>query len=193
MAANGVFCLEADWDSDLRKKDSVEPGLQYLERLGRIKYIHRDVGTGEELAYYLKEWTLRRYADYAVLYLGFHGDHDGQVQVGRELLELSEVLKPLEGKCEARTIYLGSCLLMGAEDVALTGLVKQTGAKAIVGYDKAVDWLESAAFELLLLDRLVQGWRSDAFYRGITRDYGQSAHQLGLVAATKTRVYRPEP
>jgi hypothetical protein len=40
-----IFCLEGQWESDLEDRCSVLPTLDTLERLGRSKYIHRDVGT----------------------------------------------------------------------------------------------------------------------------------------------------
>ncbi|MEV5693896.1 hypothetical protein [Micromonospora globbae] len=42
------------------------PTLEMLECLGRIRYIHRDVATPDELRYYLDQWLSRKYAAYNV-------------------------------------------------------------------------------------------------------------------------------
>jgi hypothetical protein len=44
--------------------------------------------------------------------------------------------------------------------------------------------LESAAFELVLLERMARGNRSDAFFNHLVRDHGPFARDLGLVVAT---------
>ena len=45
----GVFCLEGDWDDNLRSRQSVEPMLQLLADCGELSYIHRDVATREDV------------------------------------------------------------------------------------------------------------------------------------------------
>lgn len=49
-ATTGVLCLEGEWEPDLRKRASVLPVLELLERLGVIKSIHRNVATPDELS-----------------------------------------------------------------------------------------------------------------------------------------------
>ena len=53
---HGVFCLEGEWSYSLKRAMSVEPILALLEQLEdyHVPYIHRDVGTAEELSYYLR-------------------------------------------------------------------------------------------------------------------------------------------
>lgn len=64
-----------------------------------------------------------------------------------------------------------------------------TKITAVTGYRKPVDWLESAAFETLMLERLTRGSRTDGFFNGLARDYGTLSKRLGLVAATAKMVY----
>ena len=61
MALPGVFCLEGEWDRDLRQRMSVEPVLELLERIRLARYIHRDVATITEFEYYLKKWGQKGY------------------------------------------------------------------------------------------------------------------------------------
>lgn len=187
----GIFCLEGEWDGDLRARRSVEPLLELLEKLSIAKTIRRDVATREEFAYYLKKWGQARYADYPVLYIATHGE-PGEFDLGKDRVSLEELADMLGTAAKGRVIYFGTCLTLAQYDEDLTTFVKRTGAKAVVGYATEVDWLEAAAFELLLLERLSRGSRTDAFFRHLVRDHGKFAESLGLVVATKTAVLDAE-
>lgn len=184
----GIFCLEGEWDPNLTNRNSVEPILELLERLGIARTIHRDVATRPELEYYLRKWGQRRYADYTVLYLASHGQ-SGQLQLGQGSVTMDELAESLEGKCSGRVVYFGCCLMLNQEDDALQEFVRRTGAKAVVGYSRLIDWLDSAAFEVLLLERLARGDRTDAFFRQLHRDHGAFAEKLGLVVSTKNTTW----
>ena len=189
-ALPGIFCLEGEWNpEDLSSRTSVEPILDLLERLGLATTIHRDVATTAELTFYLGKWVQRRYVRYPILYLACDGDA-GALWLGSDGIGFDELAALLEGKCAGRTLLFGACLTLKLPDEDLLGFVRRTGAKAVVGYEKPVDWLDSAAFETLLLERLARGNRTDGFFHGLRRDHGGLAQQLGLVAATATRVYR---
>jgi hypothetical protein len=58
----GVFCLEGDWEKNLKSRTSIGPVLELLETSGypSVPYIRRDVGTRTEFDYYLGRWTLKR-------------------------------------------------------------------------------------------------------------------------------------
>ena len=151
----GVFCLEGDWEKDLKGRTTVRPFLELLERshYPAIRSIHRDVATQGELEHYLKKWRLKKYDAYPILYLGFHGD-PGTVfmRAGKkEPVELEWLGERLEGSCKGRLIHFGSCGTLGAHASRLSRFLAQTGAVAMSGYKTDVDWIQSAAFELLLL------------------------------------------
>jgi hypothetical protein len=151
----GVFCLEGDWDNDLRRRTSVDPVLQLLERSHDpgIPYIRRDIGTIVEFEYYLRKWTQHRYAPYPILYLGFHGD-PGLLYVGDRRsgpVELDWLEDRLEGHCKNRVIHFGSCGTMAIHGKGLNRFLERTRALAICGYKANVDWMLSAAFEIVLL------------------------------------------
>lgn len=96
----------------------------------------------------------------------------------------------MRGARQGKVVYFGSCLTMRSDPKRLQNFAKVTGARAVVGYRKEVSWLESAAFEVLLLDRLCLGLRSDAIYNRLVKDHGTFAKSLGLVVATKSQVHR---
>ena len=60
----------------------------------------------------------------------------------------------LDGGCKGRVVHRGSCGTAGVHGRKLKNFLNRTGALAICGYTKEVDWLESAAFDALVLGRL---------------------------------------
>ena len=161
-----VLCLEGDWDGALTSRSSVLPMLQLLERLDTLRFVHRDVGTRAELIHYINLWLDgdRSVEDYFVLYLAFHGTKrrqrgrtstsvwisdadDGQVT-------LSELADVLGSNLVDVVIHFGSCWTMAADTGYLTDFVKRTKVKAVAGYTKPVDWVQSAAMDLLFFDRI---------------------------------------
>ncbi|MFA6239382.1 MAG: DUF6642 family protein [Candidatus Hydrogenedentales bacterium] len=157
---HGVFCLEGDWWPDLKNPASVEPVLRLLSEshISRVPYIYRDVGTAEDFKYYLEKWTQTRYAEYPILYLGFHGV-PGKIVVGDKRRKDSHVTLDnledwLSGSCAKRVIHFGSCETMNVSATRLQAFLKATGALALLGYRKIPEWIESAAFETLLLGEL---------------------------------------
>jgi hypothetical protein len=157
-AAKGVFCLEGNWEGDLKSRTSMGPVLELLEKSGypSVPYIYRDVGTLTEFDYYIGRWTLKKYDRYPILYLGFHGT-PGALRVGYGKdrgITLAELQERLEGKCRKRIIHFGSCGTLNIHGARIRNFIKRTGALAVFGYRSEVDWMISAAFEIILFYEL---------------------------------------
>ena len=154
----GVFCLEtASWDG-IRDRSSMEHVLRLLETTKyRVSYLHFDVGTREEFDFYLKKWGQAKVGDtYPILYLGFHGD-PGEIEVGEGhhgSIALDDLAGRLEGRCGGRIIHFGSCGTLAVHGRELKKFLARTEALAVCGYKEEVDWLECAAFDMLVLGRL---------------------------------------
>ena len=183
-----IFCLEGEWDDSFDEKASVVPLLDLLERLEVAKYVHRDVATRHELVYYLERFARLPADEYPILYLATHG-LASEIQLGLDDISLRELGDLLEGKLAGRVLYFGSCLVGSTSAEELMELVRKTGARSVVAYKEAVDWLESASFDLLLLSRLTEVSRGDAIYNGMIERYESFAAALGLVVVTKKQVY----
>ncbi|MEY3174337.1 MAG: hypothetical protein RLZZ436_2251, partial [Planctomycetota bacterium] len=116
----GIFAIEGEWLSDLRGGLSFRPLLEIIRSLRRSPIVHRDAATREELFYYLRKWTQQRYARYSVLYLGFHGQEEsiliGDARERDCQVRLDELAEELEGKCEKKIIYFGSCSTVGIDE-----------------------------------------------------------------------------
>ncbi|MEZ6133977.1 MAG: DUF6642 family protein [Pirellulaceae bacterium] len=191
----GIFAIEGEWCSDLRQGLSFRPIIELLSNLdGRISFVHRDAATRQELFYYLDKWTQKRYAGYPILYLGYHGVQEsiliGDGRARDRELSLQELAVQLEGRCDRRIIFLGSCETMDMDARKLKAFLRQTGALAVCGYRERVDMLRSAAFELLLFHALlqntltIQGAR--ATERSIQRDEKPLCQDLGFRMVVRT-------
>ena len=170
--AGGVFCIE-NWSGDLRSPATVLPVLDFLRTHDAARVIHQRVSTPQELAHYMKWFAGNK--TYRVAYLGLHGQR-GKVFVGsvpvdlRTLVEWSsddprtrhlrtpnpsgeseeEWVLDLTGK----VLYLGSCASLSVSPKRLKELREETGATAICGYRRSVDWYEAAGFDIMLLSAL---------------------------------------
>jgi hypothetical protein len=178
----GVFCLEGDWESDLRRPTpSVRALLELMDASGQVKAVYRDVGTEGELEHYARIWLdQRRYDGYRLGWLAFHGA-PGLIRVGRRALSLEQLADVFgKGSCVGKMLYLGSCGTIGVEPDRLARFRQQIGASVVCGYTESVDWMEAAAFELLLLQTLGDYQRSHAALRRLRADYGGLADRLGF-------------
>jgi len=165
----GIFCIE-NWSGDLRSKDSSTDLLEFLERHGAARTVHQRVSTARELGHYLSRFASQ--TTYRVGYLAMHGSR-GQVFVGSTPVSLETLISwsTLEGEAAPRltaggdpeeyvvdlagkVLYLGSCASLNVSRDQLAKLRAETGAIAVCGYQRSVDWFEAAGFELLLLPAL---------------------------------------
>ena len=153
----GIFCLEGQWGG-VKDKTTVEPVLRLLETMSgyNASYRHYDVGTREEFDFYLRKWRGASFNDFPILYLSFHGTQ-GEISVGEgrdNSLSLEDLAERLDRGCKGRVVHLGSCGTVGVHGSRLNRFLRQTGALAVCGYTSQVEWLESAAFDVIVLGRL---------------------------------------
>jgi len=156
----GVFCLETDWYSNLRKPTTVKPILEMLEKLDgyEVPHIYRPVGTIDEFQFCLSKWTQRAHSAYPILYLAFHG-HENLIVVGdkrrrESRVTLEELGQLLKGKCKRRIILFGACSTLNTSKQNIQRFLSLTGATAVFGYKSDVDWIPAAMFELQVLSAM---------------------------------------
>lgn len=178
----GVFCLE-NWSARLTNRESVKPILELAEREAGVEFIHRQVSGRDDFLDYIKRWA-GGYTKYKLGYFACHGQ-PGSIVLGNEELSIGELGKEFKDRrisCKGRILYFGSCATLGVSTRDLDRLLDDTQAAAICGYrhEDGVDWLESAAFELLLIGSLSSSARRGASFqlRDLKRDYSQLARDL---------------
>lgn len=157
----------------------MRPLLETLRGMGQIEFVHRLVATPEAFAEYVRRWGQKQYARYTIGYFALHGS-PGYVWFGRRKLALGDLGELLRGQCKGRTIYFGSCATLDVDQDEIDAFRTTTGARAVVGYVEEVGWLESAAFDLLLLDAMARYRRADALERSMRTQYADFVERLGF-------------
>ena len=159
----GVLCLEGEWEpDDPANRQSVRPMMTMLEDLGLIRFFHRDVATYAELQHYLTRWTTDSLGDYRFGYFAFHGGPrelclNENKKDEHSAVSLETLGGLLAGACRGRAVHFASCSVLDVEGTELADFRKQAGARAVSGYSKDIDWVPSAALELLLITAIAQG------------------------------------
>lgn len=151
----GVFCVEGQWHDDLAERGSVLPTLDLLERLGSIRYIHRDTATPQELRYFLERWLSRKYTAYEVGFFALHGAPTQLSLSDSHTVGLAEIASWMSGRCEGKRLYFGSCSALKASDITLGEFLRESKVEMLCGFTKDIDWIESAAFETVVLNAMV--------------------------------------
>ena len=157
----GIYCIETVWFGT-KDQTSVRPMLQLLESsFLQVPFIHRTAQTKREFQLNLRKWLELRPSEFPILYLGYHG-RPGKVEFedenGSEMTfnSVGERLSKL-GRCNYRLIHFASCSTLNLSDNAAEQFLNKTDASAVSGYMKDVDWMESMALDLLLLESLQFG------------------------------------
>jgi hypothetical protein len=181
-AIKGIFCLEGDWEKDLRGTRSVWHLLRFIQDALDIPFIHRHVATRTELEYRLRLWKQKTYRDYPILSLNFHGDPDyiwlPETKDIGEALTLDELAELLEDGCEGRIIHFGTCSTLKTHGNHINAFLKRTDALAVCGYTTDILWLGSAALDLLLFGKLQERAFNRAGMRMVHRDLKHEAAVL---------------
>ena len=111
------------------------------------------------------------------------------MRIGGDNVELGELTSELADRgvtLRGKTLYFGSCAVLAMPASRLTAFRTGTGAQAVCGYrgEAGVEWLESAAFELMLFDYLAtSGYKSaPPALRDFRRDHSSAWKRLSFVA-----------
>lgn len=167
-----MVVLESYWNRRLFNPVSVRGFFESLAPLMHppLAVAHRFVESRRGLEYYTRRpggllWTERDAWDAPVYYLAFHG---GPAKV-------ISVTDPIGARalCEAfagyggydNLVYFAACsVLRGARGRAFAKrFLRVSGCRAVFGYSKPVDWVESLVVDLLFLKRFYgnpQPWRN---------------------------------
>ena len=96
-----IYCLEGNWNKHPNNNQSIKPILELLNNSCQIKYIYRKCNTKEEFLEGLRKFTFKRYSNYTILYIAFHG-RKNKVLVGSEHVTLKEISSVLNGRLEGK-------------------------------------------------------------------------------------------
>jgi hypothetical protein len=176
-----IACLESLWDTNVENKLTVAPLLELIASINYIRFTHLTCNTLDELEFNLRSLPSRR--TYKILYLAFHGN-PGEIQLGDDTVIPLEKLATMMGrKFAGWIIHFGTCGTLQAPRPRLRTFFRETRVAMLLGYRKDVDWIESAAMDLILLDWL-QSYKSlPSMWKRVRGSYRD------LIAATGLTVF----
>lgn len=174
-----IFCLEGDWEADLRKKSSVQSALQLLEANLEIDTIYKSCSTYEEFCGRLRTLTSdkRIYGKYSIIYLAFHG-RKNKIQIGEEDYSLDEIGKEFEDSLDNKIVHFGSCKTLFIEEKKAMQFLERTGALAISGYAKNIDFISSTVFDVLYFEMCQNYVEIEAIKRNMLKNYKELCEAL---------------
>jgi hypothetical protein len=172
-----VFCLEGDWHKNLLKQNSVQAALEFLKQNRKINYIHRHCGTIENLQHYAKQWQLKRYSNFSILYLAFHGK-PGIILINNKQVSLDELAGILGSNCRDRIIHFGSCETLNTDKRHIKRFLKRTNALCVCGFGKRIGFIEGSVFDILLIDMFQEYKDVRKVYKSITTNFRTISKKL---------------
>lgn len=123
-----IYCLEGNWRTNPRCRQSVRPMLDILRDAAGIKYIYRKCNTREEFFEYLRQYTFVRYRNYTILYIAFHG-RPNKIQIGRDLVTLREIADVLERHLAHPSVVVAPCAQNAQISTISCTVQKQTSSQ----------------------------------------------------------------
>ena len=91
----------------------------------------------------------KRFKQHTIIQLAFHGSQ-GSLHVGkRKQTDFGTIAELLDGRAADKIIHFGSCSTLNIPARELRRFLKDTGALAISGYTKDVDFIERSVLDIL--------------------------------------------
>jgi len=185
MTKRGVFCIEGEWNSNLRDRGSVQPLVEFLAAAdSQLPPIFRRAATEDELMYFIKKW--RQYKRYTIGYFPFHGEK-GALKLGRKTVALDDFGAWLEGACKGRDILISSCRTFDISQSAIAEFRRRTQARSVAGYRKSPDWIESAALDVMVMTNLSYFDSPSRTYQWVRKYCGKLADRYGFIMDFRRR------
>lgn len=175
-----IFCIEGNWNHNLKDKASIKSALDFLDHNVNVSHIYRNCSTIEQLEELLLEAVLRRYKKFGIIYLAFHGDA-GMLHIGkRKKAKIQEIAEILDDKAHDKIIHFGSCSTLNVPKREITTFRKKTGALAVSGYSCDIDFMPSTFLDILYFEFCQRYRKIPPIHRDVKKYYGPMARKLGF-------------
>jgi hypothetical protein len=176
-----IFCLEGDWNNDLRNKSSVQNALNLLEVNNNIDTIYKTCNTYTEFKTRLIQLCKapKRYEKYSIIYLAFHGVENGLV-INGDIIPLEKIAQDFEGKFKNKIIHFGSCSTIDIDEQDLEFFLNKTNALAVSGYKEDIDFISSTVFDILYFEMCQSYKNIFAINRNMFKNYKNLCDKLGF-------------
>ncbi len=193
-----LVCLEGDWNNDeLFDRTTVQPFLDCLAQLGgplgSLAVAHRHVEGVESLLRLTTStlWKDSAVWDCPVYYLAFHG-RKGRLSFAHNEAGVGVLRKAFDGfGAYPHLLYFGACSTLGGESGRrlAASLLEHAGSRAIVGYTREVDWLDSMVVDLIFLRRF---YADPAPWKNMRRLYEDFLRAMPLAVELGFTLFLPE-
>lgn len=120
---------------------------------------------------------------HGILYLAFHGK-PGRIVLNEESIDLGSLAQLIGSRFASCIVLFGSCGTIDVPREQIMNFMAVTKTTMIMGYRKKVDWMESAALDLLLFHR-IQLYKD---MRKFWSDFRNQHHDL--ISITGLEVFR---
>jgi len=189
MLGNNIYCIEGDWEDDLRRKTSILSGLEMLTSISDIEFIYKTCATKDELFYRLRDYVANsykprsKYKAYDILYLATHGE--------KGALNFNELIDVMDffvnngdfkaGAFKDKIVHFGSCLTLKMREDDIIKLKTFTQARIISGYTKSIDFLDSTLFDVLYFNACSKYKIKNRLQDHLAKRYKGFSNDLGFV------------
>jgi hypothetical protein len=186
-----IFCLEGDWNENLKQKSSILPALELLQLNANIQSVYKTCATKVEFYARLEQLlgNKTKYGKYQIIYLAFHGFKGGIEISKNEEISLEELADVFEGRLHDKIIHFGSCSTLKAHEDSIYHFLEKTNALAISGYQKDIDFISSTVFDVLYFEICQQYKSISALNDKMFNFYGELCEQLKFKIYKLPRVF----
>jgi len=146
-----VACLESFWTYDVENRLSVSPILELLGKTNGTRSVILTCNTINELKFNLG--IVKRMKGYRILCFAFHG-YPGGVRLPDLEIDMETLASFMGKKFRNWIVFFDSCETMKVGKERILDFMSATEVNMVIGYKKEVNWLESAALDLLILNWL---------------------------------------
>jgi len=174
-----IACLEGLWHKNLLRPYSVRHVLRSAADLGDFRHIHLTCNTIAEFEYNLGLLRARR--GFGILYLAFHGS-PGHVELPSGELDLEQLGQMMRQGFRRWIIHFGTCSTIDVPQERLDSFLSVTGAAMVMGYQRDVDWVESASLDFLLFQAVQEYVDARHLWNKVAGRYPDLVHLTGLTA-----------
>lgn len=175
-----IWVMEGKWASSVMDVRTVSPMMAALDNANVATSTLHHINTVEDLQRSLVRWGQRQHAGHGIGYLALHGA-PGSVFVGRRRVDLGILSESLpKNALKGKVLHFGSCAVLDLKPKEREVLRAALGVRGITGFTEDVEWFESMAFELMLLESLAYYKRLDAVERDLKERAGGLWRRLGF-------------
>ena len=179
-ALKNIVCLESLWNEAIESRLSMQPIADVIAKTYGIEVVYLSCNTRSEFEFNLK---LVQKTNFDILYLAFHGESDAIELPDETSLSLTDLAAILKKRFAGWIVYFGSCGTCDVEEERLAWFRRETGVVAVMGYTQTVDWIESAALDMIVLAWLQEYKDLSAMMKRINQDYPDLVERLGFVSS----------